>query len=93
MDEFELELREKCRVMREGAEVLLEALEKSPALFLPSEAEAARRLALSTLAAVEQFESGHENNPPAPERPRASESGMGGSGEHLQHSAGTLKER
>lgn len=77
MDELELELRAKCRVMREGAELLLEALRESPALFLPQETEAARRLALNTLAAVESFEAGYENSPRMPEQPRASQSGMG----------------
>jgi hypothetical protein len=59
MDELERELSARCREMRDGAEALLEALEHTPTLFTPAEAAAARRLATSTLAAVEEYEREH----------------------------------
>lgn len=66
--DFEMSLSLKCREMREGADLLLEALEQSPSLFTPEDAAAAYRLAQSTLAAVELYErqcAEAAKNPPA----------------------------
>lgn len=67
MNELEAELLLRCREMRAGAERVLIGLESGIFDHLPHSGEHLRRLAESTLCAVDQYESEYERerkNPP-----------------------------